>query len=411
MLDFEGSFLEISHGAFFDLVRAANMSIATVSPNKLTPHMDRSFALASRSMTVDFCTPGGTVWQKLLSGIDHDVYHTPEYLAFAALAHGGAPEAVLVRSGDDFLFAPYLTRPIAQMNWLSDVSPDWNDFYTPYGYVSPLWRGSNEFLIRAVAAWKEEAARRNFISGFVRIHPFIALPEDLWGQQDAFVRRGDTVAFDLRQSEDEIWSQVRHNHRRNINALVRQGCALEEDQGFSQIDTFIGMYEDTMRRVNSSPFYFFPRSYYLSLRDHLKNQVRLFFVKNANGDPIAGGVFFVCKRIMQYHLGGTHPAMLDLAPSKFMLHRAALWGKAQGCDYLHLGGGLAAQRDALFQFKAGFSNTILPHYTWHMVFNAKRYQELSELRAGRVGPPADAQFFPTYRAFPVIKPVTEPVSD
>lgn len=208
----------------------------------------------------------------------------------------------------------------------------------------------------------------------------------------------DTVAIDLRLVPGEMWSRVRHNHRRHINAATKAGLYIQEDQDFAHLDEFIAMYEATMRRASAAAFYYFPRGYYVDLKRALGDRLKLFFVQNPQGERLAGGMFFACGGILQYHLGGTHDHALEWRPSKLLLYHVGLWGRDAGYELLHLGGGLAARRDDLFQFKAGFSDLVTPYYTWHVIFDQDRYQTLLRYRDSLMPSAEDPLFFPGYRA-------------
>lgn len=359
-------------------------------------------------MQIAFPTPDDARWNEALIGVPHDAYHLAEYFHFAAAYHGGRAEASLLRAGDDRLFIPYLVRDIGQVPWLRTIAGDHVDLYTPYGYASPLCKGSGPFLAEAIAAWVDAMRQRGFVTGFIRLHPCCDFPREPLVEFGEIVHRGDTVAIDLRPSTAEMWSRVRHNHRRHINSATKAGLHVQEDQDFAHMDEFIAMYEATMRRASAAAFYYFPPGYYVDLKRWMGDRLKLFFVQNPRGERLAGGLFFACGGMLQYHLGGTHDHALDWRPSKLLLYHVGLWGRDAGYELLHLGGGLAARRDDLFQFKAGFSDLVTPFYTWHVIFDPDRYRALLQHRDSQMPSAEDPLFFPVYRAeAPALRPLVE----
>ena len=50
-----------------------------------------------------------------------------------------------------------------------------------------------------------------------------------------------------------------------------------------------------------------------------------------------------------------------------------------GYKYLHLGGGLGAEKDGLFNFKFGFSKKTINFYLFKMVVDIDTYKKLSNI--------------------------------
>lgn len=57
---------------------------------------------------------------------------------------------------------------------------------------------------------------------------------------------------------------------------------------------------------------------------------------------------------MNYHLSGSIKEYSNMAPSNLLLYEAALWGNANGCRSLYLGGGVGSGEDSLYKFKKAF---------------------------------------------------------
>lgn len=99
--------------------------------------------------------------------------------------------------------------------------------------------------------------------------------------------------------------------------------------------------------------------------------------------------------MMNYHLSGSVGEYSYLAPTNLLLYEAALWGCANGCNTLYLGGGVGSGEDSLFKFKKSFyrKDDLPQFFIGKKVFDQEKYDMLLNLR-GTV----DSNFFPKYRA-------------
>jgi UDP-perosamine 4-acetyltransferase len=154
-----------------------------------------------------------------------------------------------------------------------------------------------------------------------------------------------------------------------------------------------------MSRLHADDQYDFSDGYFADLRSSLGDKLHLCTVTAPDGRTASAGLFTACSGIVQYHLGGTGEEFLPLAPSKLMFDFMRRWGKEQGNRVLHLGGGVGAKQDSLFEFKAGFSDLKADFFTYRMVLDEERYEELLRLFRARGGAPGGdcTRFFPAYR--------------
>src|SRR5690606_4139592 len=159
--------------------------------------------------------------------------------------------------------------------------------------------------------------------------------------------------------------------------------------------TFCKIYTETMQHLNASDFYFFDQDYFLNLAKNLPD--RLLLITAFDQDkPIAASIYTLCpeSQIMQYHLGGTLDTYRDLQPAKLITHVARTWGRENKYSLLHLGGGLGASLDSLYEYKKGFSSNEHLFKTHRIVVNQDIYIKLLD-QNGEVGDLT--KFFPLYR--------------
>lgn len=345
-----------------------------------------------RSAAAELIAPSDPRWRMFLVHVPHDVYHLPEYTEISARYEGGEPVAFLAASEGTEVLLPLRIR---ELPGALHAPPDWRDAASPYGYPGPLATdpADSHGVEACLTAIMGAARAAGLVSAFVRLHPLLSPPVGTVGLAGEVEAHGSVVYLDLTRSEEELWSQVRSNHRRGIRKLTRQGYSVTMDD-WDTYTEFVRVYEATMRRVDASPFYFFSTPYYDDLRCALLDHVHLCTVRTRGGHVAAAGIFFETAGIVQYHLGGTADEFVSDAPSKLMFHAVREWARARGNRVLHLGGGLGGRSDSLFHFKSGFSSLRASFHTLRVAFDDARYTDL--LR--RAGAEQATGFFPAYRA-------------
>ena len=335
-------------------------------------------------------------WRAFLEATPHDVYHLPEYGTLSAQGTDSIPIAYLAEDGETRLLIPLLeTRVPAELSG----GTRWSDLASPYGYASPLLVGDHARFSSLLRGFAEACAERGSVAAFLRSHPLIPpdwSPAPSWNTERTaahLVSRGETVFIDLTKSAASLRGELRTDHRRGIDRLLKRGYSSSVDD-WSLYGKFLVLYWRTMERVQASSSYFFPEAYFRAIPELLRGRVHLISILDPEGEVVAGGLFFKSGDIIQYHLGGSDPAQMKLSPSKLSIHAATQWGQAIGARSLHLGGGLGAREDPLFWFKSGFSPLRRSYSTLGVLADCKAYAELL-VRSG--GDPMSS-FFPAYRA-------------
>ncbi len=354
-----------------------------------------------------FIRPECDLWKECLAHTPHDFYHLPGYVRLCASQERAEPVAFVAQEGQNRLFVPLIVRPI---NGLLATSGGLYDASSPYGYPSPLLKATENgesvqgFLTRAVELLLSGCRRRGIVSVFLRLHPLLALPLEPFRWHGILVHHGETVFVDLTQTEEEFWHQTRRQYRNKINFARRNGHVAEMDPTWSSFDEFFEIYTQTMHRVRASEGYFFPREYFHKLRDVLSGALHLCVVR-IDGRVACAGLFSEICGIVQAHLSGARPDYGEQHPTKLMMDFARRWAKRQGNRMFHLGGGVGARRDLLFQFKSGFSKLRSDFHTWRAVVDVGAYQALVRRWEQHTATEAEdlGGFFPAYR-----KSVIEP---
>ncbi|MEM7315639.1 MAG: GNAT family N-acetyltransferase, partial [Planctomycetota bacterium] len=245
----------------------------------------------------------------------------------------------------------------------------------------------------------QELQDSGVISAFLRLHPLAETEQHTLHEHATVVQHGETVYCDLSLTEQQLWQQTRSRERSYINRIRRDGFRVEIDDQWNQLDEFVELYYETMRRVAAADSYFFSRSYFQQIRDTLRDHATLIFVTAPDGTIASGGIFTQCNGFVQYHLGGTRTHFLKAQPAKLLMHNVRQWAKQQGHNYFHLGGGVGSAHDSLFQFKSGFSKLRASFASCRFVTNEKAYSRLvKQWERENQSKADDARgYFPAYR--------------
>ena len=101
------------------------------------------------------------------------------------------------------------------------------------------------------------------------------------------------------------------------------------------------------------------------------------------------------------HLGGTRNTALKFSPMVLRFDTVRHWANQNGAHTFHLGGGVGAKSDSLFQFKAHFSRQRHEFVTWRWIVAPEAYRELSVRKhvwnSERGLKAISDSFFPAYR--------------
>jgi len=346
-------------------------------------------------MTGEFLSPQDPRWRGFLSAVSHDFYHLPAYAEFAAKQEGGEAAAFYVREGQSCLLIPLVVRPLPAA---LQAPASWLDAVSPYGYPSPLLHHAEreedaEALMRCFVTSGCDAG---IVSAFLRFHPLLPFPMEALSRHGEAVHHGETVYVDLTLSDEAFWSGMRLNHRRGVRRLSRDGFAARVDD-WSDWESFIAIYSETMDRLEAQPYYRFGRAYFDELRAALGDRLHLCSVLSPSGDVAAAGLFTTVSGVVGYHLGGTAGRYLAQAPTKLMFNQVRSWARNEGARVFHLGGGLGGASDSLFHFKSGFSPLRSSFHTGRIVFDQDRYRWLCRRSRAPACDGASGGYFPAYR--------------
>ncbi|WKA52899.1 GNAT family N-acetyltransferase [Planococcus liqunii] len=114
------------------------------------------------------------------------------------------------------------------------------------------------------------------------------------------------------------------------------------------------------------------------------------------GQTIGMSLNFLYEKTIHIHLSGTMREFDYLSPAFILRYALAVWGKENGVELIHEGGGRTnAADDSLYLFKKQFGkNTSFNFCVARQIWNKSVYQQLCKTMEA----PMDSDYFPAYRS-------------
>src|SRR5690606_2392049 len=324
-------------------------------------------------------------WSEIIKQADvYDFHHT----AYFHKIDTEFPSKLLYFSdAENFIALPIIIRPIEGTEYF--------DITSVYGYAGPVYRFDKDYEEKELVAFFQSSFRlfckeQNIVSVFSRLHPLIE-QKNILPELGNIVDLNKTVSIDLTLSADEQRKVFRKSLKSELNQLRRKEIEVKEAIRKEEIDQFIAIYYETMDRVNATPNYYFSKEYFYEFLNNTDFNSKL-IVAVKDKKVIAGAIFKLTDKIMQYHLAGTTEEFIKETPMKLILDEARLLGNETSAESLHLGGGVGGHDDdSLFRFKSGFSKNFKQFSVWKFIVDQEIYDELSETKE-------KSNFFPLYRS-------------
>ena len=273
------------------------------------------------------------------------------------------------------------------------------DLITPYGYGGPIVVDCvdnslrQELVQEYYKSFKAYCEANDIVSEFIRFHPILENYKDFKDIYDVQYMR-KTLGTNLKDFDDPIQSEFSKSCRKVIRRALRNGITFKIEKSPDKIDEFKDIYYSTMDRNDANEYYYFDDEYFNNIINNFKENVIL--VKAIYEEKtIAAGLYFIFGKIIHIHLSGTLNEYLDLSPAYILKYAVTLWGKENGYELIHYGGGRSnSEEDSLFKFKKKFAkNTEFDFYIGKKVWDIDVYNKLCELK----GVNENTEFFPAYR--------------
>lgn len=333
-------------------------------------------------------------WDSIVrSFADYDTYWLSGYVKAFKIHGDGEPLLFYIQRNDTRAFTVVMKRDLADCEYFKGKVPygEWFDFATPYGYGGWIVEGSaTEEIFQEYSEW---CYKNNIVSEFVRFHPVVKNHLACMNGYDV-VQLGEVITMEL-DSAEKIWENITSKNRNVIRKAMKNDVKIYNGRYPEIYEKFREIYNGTMDKDNADEYYYFSKEFYDSILNDLPENAQVFYAQIPDGTVIAASIMFAANGRMNYHLSGSLREYSSLAATNLLLYKAALWGSANGCKTLYLGGGVGSGEDSLFKFKRAFYKGELKRFhIGKKIFNQEKYDELTAMREFS----EESGYFPKYRA-------------
>jgi len=359
--------------------------------NEYEVNNQENFIMASFT-AINVCD--SSKWNTIVKSFtNHDIYYLNEYVRTFQAIGDGEPILLYFEDKETRLINVTMKRDIAknkifsgriQANYLFDLA-------TPYGYGGFLCDGkSDDLSFKHYGKWCRE---NNIVSEFIRFNPIfdnVHFAKDYF--EVSYLR--NTVGTKLYEGVDFMYTEFTKSCRKSINKALQDGVSFKITLNPESINKFYDIYCSSMDRNSAEDYYYFGSEYFNKCLELLKDNIVLVEAIMDN-TIIAMGFYFVYKKVIHIHLSGTLSKYINFSPAYILKYAIATWGKENGYELLHHGGGRSnASDDSLYMFKKKFGkNTEFQFYTGKKIWNTNIYSELCEVANVN----HDIDYFPAYR--------------
>lgn len=331
----------------------------------------------------------------LIEGNKKDIYFDNNYGKLYEKVENGKAEVFLFTSEYGTVKNQFIKREVPR----KIDGKTFYDIVTPYGYGGPIVIANDdqkreELVLQYMKSFSQYCKENNIVSEFIRFHPMINNAHDF---KDVYTISCDrkTIGTNLIDFDNPIQSEFSKSCRKNIQKALNKGVNFEVVENPTDISEFKKIYYSTMDRNNATEYYYFDDEYFDLLITFFKNNILV--VKAMHEDiTIAQGLYFVYGKNIHIHLSGTLSEYLYLSPAYVLRYAVTLWGKENGYEMIHHGGGRSSKSDdSLYLFKKQFGkNTEFNFYTGKKIWNNEIYSDLTRI----LNVTKNTEYFPAYRS-------------
>lgn len=325
-----------------------------------------------------------------------DIYFTKEYGMLYEESENGKLEVFEYCSDIGFISNMFIKREIPTVIGREK----YYDVITPYGYGGPIIvnlsdESRKDELVKGYHdEFKDYCLKNNIVAEFIRFHPINNNAKDFTQVYDVeYVRK--TVGTNIKDYDDPIQSEFSKGCRKEIRRAFNKEVIYRIEKSPDNLDTFKEIYYKTMDRNKAHDYYYFDNKYFDSILRDLRDELlvaELIFEDKI----IASEMYFILDKIIHAHLLGSLDEYLHLSAGCVLGYVAALWGKDNGYDYIHHGGGRTnSEDDPLYRYKKKFGkNTDFDFYIGKKIWDKDKYYELCKINNINIY----TDFFPAYRS-------------
>lgn len=333
-------------------------------------------------------------WDECIKRCDFfDFYHTYDYHELSK-SENETPLLLKFEQGETIIALPLLSRTIQ--------GTEYKDATSVYGYAGPISKsvksGFDNTCFKKILLSYLKSNR--YVSVFSRLNPYIPCQSYALNTIGNIHNHGKVVNINIKLPLEKQRQIFQSRLKTHINKS-RRNCTVKRARSEKDLAEFINIYYENMNRVDAKKSYYFSKSYFEKIMNSkdFESIILLASDKDTN-QIIAGSIFIITNKIVQYHLSGTKNEFLHLTPTKLLIDEMRLLATDKNLDVFNLGGGLGGRADdSLFRFKSSFSKDFKDFNLWKLIVNKEVYWDLVDKKQAV----NDSNFFPLYRSMDEIK--------
>ena len=342
-----------------------------------------------------FSEEDGQKWEMLVKNSMHsDVHFLPGFMRVLGRHINATPHLFIYGSGKKYVLYPFFKRKTGfkEAGYVKDtydtISLWYYGGYIFCGKITPVF--FNGFL----EAFSAYCKKQGIVSEFCRLNPYL----DYGNPLHAIGLRpsGNIVGIDLSKNLDEILGSFSGSARREINNSFRDHIEIVCGNSNELVDTFFNIYTLSMERKKAKPFYFFPKDFFLGLRDYFKENFILITALK-EGNILSSFLFLHENGIMYYMLSGRNNSKKIGLAVKRIVFEAVKLAKEKNARVLDLGG--EYENGSLMAFKTHFSKKLFLRQDYRKIHDLTAYNRLCTLANLKMEELKyeNSRFFPEYR--------------
>lgn len=331
-----------------------------------------------------------TLWEEITK--KSDIYNQWQYVDAFYKNGDGIPKLAYAKQNDEYVLNVFLIRNVAKDLCLDEKKYHYYDITTPYGYGGIDTTSDNfELLEYFFLNFEKYCENNKIISEFIRINPLLE-KHNLYNCKYEIINVSKTVYMKL-ENEEQIWNDLESRCRNTIRKAQKNNLTIKSGFDKKMLEEFISIYNETMKRDNAEPYYFFGQDFFKSILENLKEYAKIYTVYY-NNKAINSSIILFNNQNAHYHLSGSLSDYMHLGANNFALYEIALDLCQMGCKKFHLGGGYGGDTSPLLKFKRSFNKFgDLNFYIGKRKYDLKAYGELCDLKNIIIS----ESYFPAYR--------------
>jgi len=289
-----------------------------------------------------------------------DIYFTPEYGEACEYSDNAIWELCQYK---DLIYV-YLKK-----EYIFDNNT-YYDLLSPYGY-SGYYFENQETFDEFIPLFREEAKKRNYLTEVVRQNPYLNINISKYYD---IIHSKKIFSTKINNYED-YYRTVLNDKKKN---MIKKAIKLNYNYKIVPLkknmlkDDFLNLYNLTMDKVNSSPYYYFNDNYY----EQIENIKHSFLINIYNNEQkvIGSSILFVYKKFIHYHLScndNSSNCITDYLSNSVI--------KELGINTEIIWGGGLKDNDSLFNFKKKLCTNNYDYTIYKNILNEEVYDKIKIL--------------------------------